>query len=153
MTKTYSVGWYKYTPEQLEQLYPNHPEYRKEAQSIQRFGHTEACWKETPEEAQTFLDQILRVNNENNLKALTQLWEGASGLFIIERSRIDGARILISRFMPKTLNLAINAKGESTEDLLLALEEVIRLVEEGFTSGHNSNTCSSFNFDINEDVA
>ena len=49
-------------------------------------------------------------------------------------------------------NLTVNAKGESTEDLLLALEEVIRLVEEGFTSGHNSNTCSSFNFDINEDA-
>ena len=152
MTKTYSVGWYKYTPEQLEQLYPNHPEYRKEAQSIQPFGHTEACWKETPEEAQTFLDQILRVNDENNLKALTQL--GASGLFVIERSRIDGACISISRFMPKAFNLVINAKGESTEDLLLALEEVIRLVEEGCVSGHNSNTytCSSFNFDIDEDA-
>ena len=151
MIKTYSVGWYKYTPKQLEQLYPNHPEYRKEAQSIQPFGHTEACWKETPEEAQAFLDQILRVNNENNLKALTQL--GASGLFVIERSRIDGACISISRFMPKALNLVINAKGESTEDLLLALEEVIRLVGEGYASGQGSNTCSSFNFDINEDVA
>jgi hypothetical protein len=50
------------------------------------------------------------------------------------------------------LNLVINAKGESTEDLLIALEEVIRLVEEDYTSGFNSNTCSSFNFDINEDV-
>lgn len=49
-------------------------------------------------------------------------------------------------------NLTVNAKGESTEDLLLALREVIRLVEEGYTSGHNSNTYSSFYFDINEDA-
>jgi predicted RNase H-like HicB family nuclease len=50
------------------------------------------------------------------------------------------------------LNLAINSKGESTEDLLLTLEEVIRLVEEGYASGQNSNTCSSFSFHINEDA-
>jgi hypothetical protein len=52
------------------------------------------------------------------------------------------------------LNLTINAKGESTEDLLLALEEVTKLVEEGYTWVHWSqfNICSSFNFDINEDV-
>jgi hypothetical protein len=35
--------------------------------------------------------------------------------------------------------LTISAKGESREDLATALEEMIRLIEEGFTSGENGN--------------
>jgi hypothetical protein len=46
------------------------------------------------------------------------------------------------------LNLTINSKGESMEDLLLTLEEVIRLVEEGFTSGFDRNESGSFEFTV-----
>jgi hypothetical protein len=143
MTKTYNIGWYKYTPDQLETLYPGElAAYRDEAQSIVPWGSTEACWRETPDEAEDYLRQIIAVNSENNLRALTPL--GASGLFIIERCDLGS----ISKFSPKALNLTVKVKGKSTEDLLIALEEVSRLIEEGFTSSLNSNGFGSFEFTV-----
>ena len=100
MTKSYNVGWYYYTPEQLEALFPGDlAAYRERAQAIVPFGHTEACWTDTPQKAQDFLNQIVSVNSESNLKQLTQL--GASGLFIVERQVIDGMQVKLSRY---TLN-------------------------------------------------
>lgn len=96
-TTSYGVGWYYYTPAQLEELYPGElAAYREQAQSIIPFGKTEACWKDTPEEAQNFLVQILRVNSSNNLKALTPL--GADGLFVVERKVFDGFYVELSRY-------------------------------------------------------
>ena len=100
MTKSYNVGWYYYTPEHLEALFPGDlAAYREQAQVIVPFGHTEACWTDTPQKAQDFLNQIVSVNSESNLKQLTQL--GASGLFIVERQVIDGMQVKLSRY---TLN-------------------------------------------------
>jgi hypothetical protein len=105
MTKTYNVGWYQYTPEQLEKLYPGElAVYRDEAQSIVSWGSTKDCWKETPGEAEDLLRQIIAVNSKNNLRALTPL--GASGLFIVERLDfvLDDAkmRYLLSPYAVKT---------------------------------------------------
>lgn len=93
----YGVGWYYFTPAQLEALYPDEfVVYREQAQSIIPFGRTEACWKDTPEEAQAFLNQILSVNSDNNLRTLTPL--GADGLFIVERKVFDGFYVALSRY-------------------------------------------------------
>ncbi len=42
--------------------------------------------------------------------------------------------------------LSVNSEGNTNEELVDALEEVLRLLKEGFTSGNNSNGCGSFNF-------
>lgn len=42
----------------------------------------------------------------------------------------------------------IHVEGKTTEDLLLALEEVTRKVREGFTSGFDSNEDGRFQFDL-----
>lgn len=98
-TKTYGVGWYYYTPEQLETLFPGElEEYRELCQSIVTFGKTEAFWKSTPEEAQALLNQILSINSENNLKALTPL--GANGLFVVERQTFDNFCPKYSKYVP-----------------------------------------------------
>lgn len=49
------------------------------------------------------------------------------------------------------LNLTVTITGESTEDLVIALEEVWGSVEGSCTSGHDEATDSSFKFDIIED--
>ena len=97
MAKSYNVGWYYYTPEQLESMYPgDFAQYREMAQSIVTFGSTEACWKDTPQEAEDFLKQIVSVNSAGNLKELTPL--GVDGLFIVERERIGGVTVKLSRY-------------------------------------------------------
>ena len=48
------------------------------------------------------------------------------------------------------LELTITIKGKDTADLEVALEEVTRLVGEGYTSGHNANDTGRFDFDITE---
>lgn len=80
--KSYTVGWYVYTPDQLAE-FP--PEYQDEIQTIETFGirGTDRCYFSTPGEAQGFLQQIVNVNHTDNLKRLTPL--GAEGLFIVER--------------------------------------------------------------------
>lgn len=40
--------------------------------------------------------------------------------------------------------------GESTEDLATALEEVLRLVREGFLQGFDDNDTGNFEFTIGE---
>jgi hypothetical protein len=47
------------------------------------------------------------------------------------------------------LDLTINIEGHTDLDLESALEEVKRLVSEGFRSGSNSNSTGSFKFNIN----
>ena len=79
---TYSVGWYKYTQKELEYIYPIHTEYREQIQSIVPFGSTDSFWKDTPQEAQEFLDQIIRVNSISKIRELTQ---GEKDIFIIKR--------------------------------------------------------------------
>lgn len=49
------------------------------------------------------------------------------------------------------LNLTVNITGEFTEDLVIALEQVRRMVDKGCTSGHGRSTDSSFKFDVTED--
>lgn len=93
----YGVGWYYFTPAQLEALYPDKfAVYREQAQSIITFGKTDACWRNTPEEAQAFLDQILSSNSDSNLRALTPL--GADGLFIVERKTLPGSYPVLSKY-------------------------------------------------------
>lgn len=48
------------------------------------------------------------------------------------------------------LDLTVKIKGKSTEDLLTALEEVRKLIEEGYTSGFNGNESGKFIFDTVE---
>jgi hypothetical protein len=92
----YSVGWYKYTQQELEYIFPIHTEYREQVQSIVPFGLTDGCWKDTPQEAQQFLDQIISVNSTSNIRALTQ---GEKELFIIKRESTgqDYPRFIITR--------------------------------------------------------
>lgn len=49
------------------------------------------------------------------------------------------------------LNLTVTITGKSTEDLVIALEEVWGSVEGGCTSGHGETTGSNFNFNLTED--
>jgi hypothetical protein len=79
---TYSVGWYKYTQKELEYIYPIHTEYREQIQSIVPFGSTDSFWKDTPQEAHEFLDQIISINSARNLEELMQ---GEKELFVIQR--------------------------------------------------------------------
>lgn len=97
---TYSVGWYKYTQEELEYFFPIHVEYREQVQSIVPFGSTNACWKDTPQEAQEFLDQITSVNSAQNLKELMQ---GEKELFVIQRelSGLDWPQFVISKALER----------------------------------------------------
>jgi len=48
------------------------------------------------------------------------------------------------------LTATIELHGETETDIELALDEVRRLVGEGFTSGHNSNDTGKFTFNISE---
>jgi len=45
-------------------------------------------------------------------------------------------------------DLTVEASGDTAEDLAIALEEVIRLIQEGFSSGTGENESSCFNFQI-----
>ena len=47
--------------------------------------------------------------------------------------------------------LIINIKGKTTDDLILALEEVQKKIEEGYVQGHNSNEDGRYAFDISEE--
>lgn len=87
---SYGVGWYKYTPAQLEELFPDnipdYLEYREEVQYIVTFGSNESCWG-TLQEAQSLLESIIANNSDCNLKLLTPL--GADGLFIVKLETVD----------------------------------------------------------------
>ncbi len=48
--------------------------------------------------------------------------------------------------------LILNCEGNTSDDLLIALTEIIRLIKEGFTSGFNGNESSNFNFTIKESI-
>lgn len=50
------------------------------------------------------------------------------------------------------LTLDTHIRGKTTDDLLVALEEVTRLVREGYTSGANSNEDGDHNFEISGDA-
>lgn len=45
----------------------------------------------------------------------------------------------------------IELTGETTDDLLIALDEVKRNIESGCTSGFNRNDTGRFTFDITEE--
>ena len=49
------------------------------------------------------------------------------------------------------LKLTVTITGESTEDLLIALEKVMRNVDESYTSGFGESEDSSFKFNIDKD--
>jgi len=46
------------------------------------------------------------------------------------------------------IELKINAKGKSESDLTLALEEIIKKINQGYTSGTDSNDTGNYDFDI-----
>jgi len=46
------------------------------------------------------------------------------------------------------MNLAITIEGRTESDLEFALQEVTRLVGEGYTSGGNSNDTGSYSFNV-----
>ena len=46
------------------------------------------------------------------------------------------------------LRLKTDIQGNSESDLVDALRELIRLIDNGFTSGFNSNDDGKFSFDI-----
>ena len=94
-TKTYTVGWLAYTPEQLAD-FPS--EYRDQIQYIICYGKSERNFYQTPGEAQWLLEQIAHNNSERNLKHLTPL--GAQGLFIVERDLGDPPQIRFCKYVP-----------------------------------------------------
>jgi len=49
------------------------------------------------------------------------------------------------------LRLKVKAEGDTEQDLVNALEEVIRLVEIGNREGFDMNTSGEFNFELEED--
>lgn len=49
------------------------------------------------------------------------------------------------------LKLTINIQGETKEDLVLALEEVCKWVNEDYTSGFNRNETGRYNFKVEEE--
>jgi hypothetical protein len=56
---------------------------------------------------------------------------------------------VLSLYLPmKTLTITIT--GETEDDLCFSIDEVRRLVDEGYLSGFNSNETASYNFDIKE---
>jgi hypothetical protein len=75
----YSVGWNRLTPAELEKL-PEH--YREETQGIVLFGGVRPVLRDTPEEAQRLLKQILKVNTMRSLRELTGV--GGEALYIVE---------------------------------------------------------------------
>ncbi len=46
------------------------------------------------------------------------------------------------------LSLDVQCDGKTTEDILEALDEVRRLVEEGYTSGGDRNDSGRYNFSV-----
>lgn len=48
------------------------------------------------------------------------------------------------------LTAKIELHGDTERDIELALDEVRRLVSEGYTSGHNRNDTGKFTFTISE---
>lgn len=45
-------------------------------------------------------------------------------------------------------DLTVEVVGDTDEDLVIALEEVIRLIRHGFQSGNGGNESGVFNFSI-----
>lgn len=75
----YAVGWHRLTPAQLQAI-PQ--EYREACQNIDLFGTRKPVTFPTPQEAQDFLEQIIRINSTRNLELLTGT--GADALFLVE---------------------------------------------------------------------
>jgi len=48
------------------------------------------------------------------------------------------------------LTLKVEATGATNDDLLIALDEVKRLISEGFRSGFDSNESGSFDFEYDD---
>ena len=46
------------------------------------------------------------------------------------------------------LNLTVNVEGKTSGDLELALQEIVRLVSEGYLSGGDGNDTGDYHFDI-----
>lgn len=44
----------------------------------------------------------------------------------------------------------IEVNGETEEDMIIALEEVMKKIKEGYTSGFDSNETSSYEFEVKE---
>jgi len=56
----------------------------------------------------------------------------------------------LPRERPQPLTLKVEATGATDDDLLIALDEVKRLISEGFSSGFGSNESGSFSFEYSD---
>ena len=48
--------------------------------------------------------------------------------------------------------LKVTASGQTLDDVEIALEEALRLVREGYTSGHGNNEIGAYSFDLTENL-
>jgi hypothetical protein len=49
-----------------------------------------------------------------------------------------------------SIKLVANVEGQTRDDLIIALEEIITKVSDGYTSGHDSNDTGEYDFDVVE---
>jgi hypothetical protein len=65
------------------------------------------------------------------------------------KSKVTGLEAILNT-APSSLNLKLNVQieGQETEDLQNALNEVLRLVEDDFTSGFDRNETGSYRFAV-----
>lgn len=56
--------------------------------------------------------------------------------------------------MPKKpwMGLEVKAEGKTSEDLAIALEEIIRKVREGYLSGQDKNETGAYRFEVEEEL-
>lgn len=70
----------------------------------------------------------------------------------LEQAKSETARLqtLINSESDNSLSLKLSAevKGQENDDLILALDEIKRLLLEGFTSGFNGNETGSYRFTV-----
>ena len=65
------------------------------------------------------------------------------------KSQVTGLEAILNT-APSSMNLKLNVQieGQETEDLQNALNEVLRLVEDDFTSGFDRNETGSYRFAV-----
>lgn len=67
------------------------------------------------------------------------------------KSKVTGSEAILnaSEASLSNLKLSVQIEGQETEDLQMALEEILRLVGDGFTSGFDRNETGSYWISIN----